>query len=75
MTTKKRQQQQQQQQNNNNTERMFRIMNMAIQIRKGIYTLDVLNTDLLDIKLRVTHLSLRYKSKNKQYIYIYIYIY
>jgi len=40
-------------------------MNMVLQITKRINTPSVLNTDLPNIKLRVTHLSLRYKSKNK----------
>ena len=42
-----------------------RKMNMVLQITKRINTPSVLNTDLPNIKLRVTHLSLRYKSKNK----------
>jgi len=45
--------------NNKYTERMFREMKI-LQITKRINTPSVLNTDLLNIKLRVTHLSLQH---------------
>ena len=47
---------------NNNTERK---MNMVLQKTERINTPSVLNNDLLNIKLRVTHLLLRYKSKKR----------
>jgi hypothetical protein len=47
---------------------------MVLQTTKRINTPSVLNIDALNIKLSVTHLSLRYKGNNRPHIRVCLYI-